>query len=120
MERLSPPPRWARDAARKERGGGDDKDVPPQLSASRALANDGLSGFPARAKALLSFGAAFSVARPFLWYGAVAVILFSVLVGVAGPGFIHGGTPAVSPPPVVDPYDLLDDIREAPYVGFRE
>lgn len=46
---LPPAPRWADDGARGG-GGGGDEDVPPQLAASRALVNEGLSGFLPRVK----------------------------------------------------------------------
>lgn len=72
-------------------------------------------------QALVSFGAAFAVAPPFWGAAAAIAVAFTLLYAATGDSFIHGGRPATGPPPVVDPYDLLDELpREAPYVGFRE
>jgi hypothetical protein len=69
-------------------------DVPPQLARSRALANEGLDGFPNRVGQLLYLGATFWVGLP-----AVLAVLVSLGASLAlysnlGDRFIHGGAPS--------------------------
>ncbi|KAL6654112.1 hypothetical protein ACP70R_007577 [Stipagrostis hirtigluma subsp. patula] len=92
-------------AAEFERGGADG-----QRERSMALNSEGLEGLVPRAKLLLSLGGTF-----FLAFGPlilVTVSVFAVLYVYFGPSFVHDGSKApVSPPPYIDPYELLEDER---------
>jgi hypothetical protein len=99
-ESVPPAPAWA---------SSDDPDAPlppPQLAASRALVNEGLSGLIPRARALLTLGFSFSAA--FAGLAALAAGAFALLAVSFGPAFVHGGSPDAGPPPYVDPYTLID------------
>ncbi|KAJ1627831.1 hypothetical protein T492DRAFT_1022092 [Pavlovales sp. CCMP2436] len=69
-------------------------DVPPQLARSRALANEGLDGFPNKVKDLLILGGTFWLGIPALVALLVSVGGSAALYGNLGDRFIHGGTPA--------------------------
>nr|ACG27246.1 tubulin alpha-6 chain [Zea mays] len=81
-----------------------------QRERSMALNSEGLEGLVPRAKLLLSLGSTF-----FLAFGPlilVTVSLFAVLYVYFGPSFVHDASKTpVSPPPYIDPYELLEDER---------
>ncbi|KAJ1277233.1 hypothetical protein BS78_05G279700 [Paspalum vaginatum] len=93
-------------AAEFERGAAADG----QRERSMALNSEGLEGLVPRAKLLLSLGGTF-----FLAFGPlilVTVSLFAVLYVYFGPSFVHDASKTpVSPPPYIDPYELLEDER---------
>ncbi|BAT14419.1 uncharacterized protein [Oryza sativa Japonica Group] len=81
-----------------------------QRAKSMALNSEGLEGLVPRAKLLLSLGSTF-----FLGFAPlilVTVSLFAVLYVYFGPSFVHDASKTpVSPPPYIDPYELLEDER---------
>uniref|UniRef100_A0A0E0F6I3 Uncharacterized protein n=1 Tax=Oryza meridionalis TaxID=40149 RepID=A0A0E0F6I3_9ORYZ len=81
-----------------------------QRARSMALNSEGLEGLVPRAKLLLSLGSTF-----FLGFAPlilVTVSLFAVLYVYFGPSFVHDASKTpVSPPPYIDPYELLEDER---------
>ncbi|KAL6842892.1 hypothetical protein ACP4OV_027205 [Aristida adscensionis] len=81
-----------------------------QRERSMALNSEGLEGLVPRAKLLLSLGGTF-----FLAFGPlilVTVSAFAVLYVYFGPSFVHDASKTpVSPPPYIDPYELLEDER---------
>uniref|UniRef100_J3N8Z4 Uncharacterized protein n=2 Tax=Oryza brachyantha TaxID=4533 RepID=J3N8Z4_ORYBR len=81
-----------------------------QRERSMALNSEGLEGLVPRAKLLLSLGSTF-----FLGFAPlilVTVSLFAVLYVYFGPSFVHDASKSpVSPPPYIDPYELLEDER---------
>ncbi|WVZ51274.1 hypothetical protein U9M48_002431 [Paspalum notatum var. saurae] len=93
-------------AAEFERGAAADG----QRERSMALNSEGLEGLVPRAKLLLSLGGTF-----FLAFGPlilVTVSVFAVLYVYFGPSFVHDASKTpVSPPPYIDPYELLEDER---------
>ncbi|KAG8090660.1 hypothetical protein GUJ93_ZPchr0011g28564 [Zizania palustris] len=81
-----------------------------QRERSMALNSEGLEGLVPRAKLLLSLGTTF-----FLGFGPLIMVTVSLFAGLYvyfGPRFVHDAskTPA-SPPPYIDPYELLEDDR---------
>ncbi|KAF8650797.1 hypothetical protein HU200_063701 [Digitaria exilis] len=93
-------------AAEFERGAAADG----QRERSMALNSEGLEGLVPRAKLLLSLGGTF-----FLAFGPLIVVTISVFAGLYlyfGPNFVHDASKnPVSPPPYIDPYELLEDER---------
>uniref|UniRef100_A0A0D9XT04 Tubulin alpha chain n=1 Tax=Leersia perrieri TaxID=77586 RepID=A0A0D9XT04_9ORYZ len=81
-----------------------------QRARSMALNSEGLEGLVPRAKLLLSLGSTF-----FLGFAPlilISVSLFAVLYVYFGPSFVHDASKTeVSPPPYIDPYELLEDER---------
>eukprot|EP00191_Tetraselmis_sp_GSL018_P017660 CAMPEP_0177591688 /NCGR_PEP_ID=MMETSP0419_2-20121207/8135_1 /TAXON_ID=582737 /ORGANISM="Tetraselmis sp., Strain GSL018" /LENGTH=147 /DNA_ID=CAMNT_0019082455 /DNA_START=378 /DNA_END=818 /DNA_ORIENTATION=- len=76
-----------------------------QLSKSRQLNSEGLEGLFPRSSELLRLGAAQFLA--FLPLMGAGVALFVLCYLALGPSFLHGGQAASSPPPYVDPDELL-------------
>lgn len=91
-----------------------DDEVPPQLARSRALNSEGLEGFLPRASELLKLGLTFFLA--FLPFIAVVSLGFFAIYGVFGDSFVHGGTPAMGPPPYIDPDMLLAEPTADPMI----
>ncbi|KAF8694485.1 hypothetical protein HU200_038230 [Digitaria exilis] len=93
-------------AAEFERGAAADG----QRERSMALNSEGLEGLVPRAKLLLSLGGTF-----FLAFGPLILVTISVFAGLYlyfGPSFVHDASKnPVSPPPYIDPYELLEDER---------
>ncbi|RCV38511.1 hypothetical protein SEVIR_8G158700v4 [Setaria viridis] len=93
-------------AAEFERGAATDG----QRERSMALNSEGLQGLVPRAKLLLSLGGTF-----FLAFGPLILVTVSLFAGLYvyfGPSFVHDASKnPVSPPPYIDPYELLEDER---------
>jgi len=93
-------------AAEFERGAAADG----QRERSMALNSEGLEGLVPRAKLLLSLGGTF-----FLAFGPLILVTVSLFAGLYvyfGPSFVHDASKnPVSPPPYIDPYQLLEDER---------
>ncbi|XP_066338222.1 uncharacterized protein [Miscanthus floridulus] len=93
-------------AAEFERGAAADG----QRERSMALNSEGLEGLVPRAKLLLSLGSTF-----FLAFGPLILVTVSLFAGLYvyfGPSFVHDASKTpVSPPPYIDPYELLEDER---------
>ncbi|EEF40302.1 conserved hypothetical protein [Ricinus communis] len=87
-----------------------DKSLTNQRETSMALNSEGLEGLIPRAKLLLTIGGTFFLG--FWPLILVTVGFFSALYFYFGSTFIHDGsnTP-MSPPPYIDPYELLEDER---------
>ncbi|TVU24775.1 hypothetical protein EJB05_27232, partial [Eragrostis curvula] len=87
-------------------GGGADG----QRERSMALNSEGLEGLIPRAKLLLSLGGTF-----FLAFGPLILVTVSLFAGLYlyfGPSFVHDASKTpISPPPYIDPYELLEDER---------
>ncbi|KAG2558147.1 uncharacterized protein LOC120686688 [Panicum virgatum] len=81
-----------------------------QRERSMALNSEGLEGLVPRAKLLLSLGGTF-----FLAFGPLILVTVSLFAGLYvyfGPSFVHDASKnPVSPPPYIDPYQLLEDER---------
>ncbi|CAO2144408.1 unnamed protein product [Urochloa humidicola] len=81
-----------------------------QRERSMALNSEGLEGLVPRAKLLLSLGGTF-----FLAFGPLILVTISLFAGLYlyfGPSFVHDASKnPVSPPPYIDPYELLEDER---------
>ncbi|KAJ6385562.1 hypothetical protein OIU77_028696 [Salix suchowensis] len=87
-----------------------DKSLSNQRERSMALNSEGLEGLIPRAKLLLTLGGTFFLG--FWPLILITVALFSCLYFYFGPSFIHDGSNAsISPPPYIDPYELLEDER---------
>ncbi|KAJ6310373.1 hypothetical protein OIU76_015161 [Salix suchowensis] len=87
-----------------------DKSLSNQREKSMALNSEGLEGLIPRAKLLLTLGGTFFLG--FWPLILITVALFSCLYLYFGPSFIHDGSNAsISPPPYIDPYELLEDER---------
>ncbi|KAG8089997.1 hypothetical protein GUJ93_ZPchr0011g28025 [Zizania palustris] len=81
-----------------------------QRERSMALNSEGLEGLVPRAKLLLSLGGTFFLGFGPLIIGTVSI--FAVLYVYFGPSFVHDASKTpVSPPPYIDPYELLEDER---------
>ncbi|CAL4984156.1 unnamed protein product [Urochloa decumbens] len=93
-------------AAEFERGAAADG----QRERSMALNSEGLEGLVPRAKLLLSLGGTF-----FLAFGPLILVTVSLFAGLYlyfGPSFVHDASKNPgSPPPYIDPYELLEDER---------
>ncbi|XP_047087169.1 uncharacterized protein LOC124702840 [Lolium rigidum] len=81
-----------------------------QRERSMALNSEGIEGLVPRAKLLLSLGGTF-----FLAFGPLIIVTVSLFAGLYlcfGQSFIHDGSKKpVTPPPYIDPYELLEDDR---------
>ncbi|KAJ6716457.1 F2J10.10 PROTEIN [Salix koriyanagi] len=87
-----------------------DKSLSNQRERSMALNSEGLEGLIPRAKLLLTLGGTFFLG--FWPLILITVALFSCLYFYFGPSFVHDGSNAsISPPPYIDPYELLEDER---------
>uniref|UniRef100_A0ACD5W7L5 Uncharacterized protein n=1 Tax=Avena sativa TaxID=4498 RepID=A0ACD5W7L5_AVESA len=84
--------------------------VDGQRERSMALNSEGLEGLVPRAKVLVSLGGTF-----FLAFGPLIIVTVSLFAGLYlyfGQSFIHDGSnKPVTPPPYIDPYELLEDDR---------
>ncbi|CAK7330243.1 unnamed protein product [Dovyalis caffra] len=81
-----------------------------QREKSMALNSEGLEGLIPRAKLLLTIGGTFFLG--FWPLILITVTFFSGLYFYFGPSFVHDGRDApVSPPPYIDPYEMLEDER---------
>ncbi|CAM0873729.1 unnamed protein product [Alopecurus aequalis] len=81
-----------------------------QRERSMALNSEGIEGLVPRAKLLLSLGGTF-----FLAFGPLIIVTASLFAGLYlyfGQSFIHDGSKTpMTPPPYIDPYELLEDDR---------
>ncbi|KAJ9175075.1 hypothetical protein P3X46_013657 [Hevea brasiliensis] len=87
-----------------------DQSLSNQRERSMALNSEGLEGLIPRAKLLLTIGGTF-----FLGFWPLILLtatFFSALCIYFGPNFVHDASKTtVSPPPYIDPYELLEDER---------
>ncbi|KDP44553.1 hypothetical protein JCGZ_16386 [Jatropha curcas] len=87
-----------------------DKGISNQRERSMALNSEGLEGLIPRAKLLLTLGGTFFLG--FWPLILLTVAFFSGLYFYFGPSFVHDASNrAISPPPYIDPYELLEDER---------
>lgn len=92
----------------------DERDTVDQRKRSMALNSEGLDGLVPRGQELVKLGGSF-------WLSLWPLIVASLLAFVAaylyfGPAFVHSGYQA-SPPPYVDPYQLLESEQLPSQVG---
>ncbi|XP_022749139.1 uncharacterized protein LOC111298680 isoform X2 [Durio zibethinus] len=87
-----------------------EKSLSNQRERSMELNSEGLEGLVPRGKLLLTIGGTFFLGFWPLILSTIA--FFSALYLYFGPSFVHDASKAaISPPPYIDPYALLDDER---------
>jgi hypothetical protein len=92
----------------------DEKDTSDQRKRSMALNSEGLEGLVPRGQELVKLGGSFWLS---LWPLIVASLLaFGAAYVYFGPAFVHSGY-QTSPPPYVDPYQLLESEQLPSQVG---
>lgn len=92
----------------------DERDTTDQRKRSMALNSEGLDGLVPRGQELVKLGGSFWLS---LWPLIIASLLaFGAAYLYFGPAFVHTGA-RTSPPPYVDPYQLLESEQLPSQVG---